>query len=524
MTNYTKKSSAAGGSFNKRSTRRYDGSAVTSVELIKQDGRYSYRSADASVLSTILSTYYDGASHTGVISPHADRVMHLLNWGEMQFASALAILIKSKRWQVPLGTDSKTSGFDLAELETYEIRDALLSYGVSNIGTYICRFLDEAKANKHELKQQKMSLNHAKCISRYSTRLSGDRPAGLALGILNLVVSRTPPKFNDLGHQWFTKNKIEPVHVVQTSVGPRKFFHSVLFDHPMMEASQPPGWEYLASIKNLTQEMTSNPRSVCIQVKELQAKFGLPDNGWSELWAAVEEIRANGLFSVTLLERNPYNRMDATLLFVPRNKLHDLVWGFDLYVGGKNQTVWEAQNGFLPVSQLEEGDDPMVSLPKAGYHWLYLLKRRKTGEYLSAGQTSMTAEMRLWLHRTEGTNSEVDAIIRDINNDIDDELQIEVVGAVHHWSTAEYEMKLLWKMQELGHRLLNKIVSVEANRRTIHVDARLKQLDHWEQDAFLENQLQKYGPVLFQKELPLLTSLQSVNTHPQEPPEAPRMR
>lgn len=499
----------------KPTNQRYNKDSVTSIEMIKESTNTPYSSADASILSSVLASFYDGVSHTGVINPSVDRLLHQLKWNEQRFAGALAVLVKSGKWVVPLGTDGNTSGYNLALVDTDEITDALLSYGVLNIKTFHCQFIDDARRNKQKLKQQRMSLNYHKCTSRY-TGLEG----GLAMALQLWAVALTPPKFNDLGHRWYENRNERPPYAVRTQSGKiRKFFHSALFDHPMLDNQTPAGWEYLSTVTKLTDDMVSRPREVVIPVSKICQHFGIPQDGWDEVWTAVQEVNNNGWFLAKVINSNPFgNGMDGSIVFTPQKKLHDLVWDFDLHAGGENQTKWEAENGFLPIPQEEEGDDPIIHLPKAGYHWLYLLSRKQTGEWLAVGQTSLSLEARLFRHKTEGTNSEIDSVIREITANPDDELQIDCIGQVHYWSVHSWEMRALWKMQSLGHNMLNKVDTVEDNRRTIKLDRRLRHLSSRELDAFLLAQKEKYGDQIFLRELPKPGQADYPRWEPPEPP------
>lgn len=497
MDNYTKKKSNAPGAFNRRSTRRYDPDAPTSVELIKQSESLLLGSPEAWFLSGVLASYYDGVSHTGVISPKPERVMHQLNWDENQFADALTHLIKSRYWSVSLGLDDMEAGFDLADAEPEEIKDTLMAYGVRNIDTYIPRFIGMARENKSRLKRMRVSLNHLKTMLRYA-----GMEAGLSTSMQVLAVSRMVPVFNDLGYSWFRKQSIEPVHVLMTPAGPRKLCHSVLFDHPMMSASNASQWKHLASIQKLTDEMVARPKSAVLSVAEIAQRFSLSGNVWDQVWSAVHQIKTAGWFTVRVLN-NPFgNGMDASLLLTPTKKLHDLVWSYDFQAGGRAQTQWEAEHGFLPASELVEGDDPQSCLPKLGYHWIYLLRRKKTGEYLSVGQTTTSLSIRVFQHRTEGTNSEMNKLIQIINSDPHDGLEISCIGLAHHYVVAEYEMRALWKMNQLGHKMMNKVNRVADNRRTIHLDARLTHMKEAELKEFLILQKKMNGDTIFLRQLP----------------------
>lgn len=511
--NYTKKTSKAPGAFNRRSTSRYDPNAPTSLEMTKQSELLPLKSPEASMLSVVLASYYDGSSHSGVISPAPERVMGQLNWTDEQFAEALAELVKSGYWDVPMDSESMLGGIDFSQAEVHEIKDILLAYDVRRLQTYICRFVDLARENKRRLQQQKVSFNHLRCLSRYT-----GQTGGLATAMQLMAVARMAPTFNDLGYSWFRKQGIEPVHVMGTP--PRKLCHSVLFNHPMMRAGNPAEWEYLASIRNLTEDMVTNPKTAVIKAQDIAKRFNLEaDTAWRRIWAAVGEIRSTGWFTVKVFTHNPFlNGMDATLQFTPTKKLHDLVWSYDLQAGGRAQTQWEINHGFLSTSKSQEGEDPMVSLPKAGYHWLYLLKRKKTGAYLTAGQTTMALQTRLFQHRTEGSNADVDAVIREINADPNDALLIEAIGQVHYWSTAEMEMRALWKMQELGHRMFNKIDTVAENRRTIKLDTRLAHMGEAQLEEFLRKQWEVHGGTIFQNQLPLPDMPPNTSDEPLEDP------
>ena len=498
MTNQTTKSTTGGRSFNRNS--RYDKDAPTSVEMTKLAiGMDALKDPAAFVVAVSLSSRFNGQSQTGVINPKTNRIMHNHGLSEGEFADVLVALLQSGLWDLPLNLDD-SSDINWQQMSAPVIKDMLLSHGVSNIGEFKPLFVEQARNEKQSLRRWKASFNHLKYLARYA-----GMKAGLAQALTLVAASDIEPVFNDLGYQKYSDQSIEPIHQLDTPSGKRKICHSVMFDHPMMEASTPEQWASLAEVKELTADMVASPRSSKqLALSMLASKFGLGEDAYSQVSQAVQEIRSAGFFSVKV-HADPFgDGSDAMLTFTPTKKLHDAIWEADFRAGGFTQTQWEVANGHIPFETRGEGDDPFTCLPKLGYHYLYALKSRRTGNYLTVGQSTMNLETRLAQHKQYGTNRIVDAAIRAINDDPADTLLIECLGMVHNSVVARLEMEALASMRAAGHQLLNQIETVEENQRTIKRDVRLSQQDRWEQEAYLDLIRERHGEVIYLKPLPAL--------------------
>jgi hypothetical protein len=456
-------------------------------------------------LQAELISHYDASSKSGALNPKTNRVMHQLGFiDDESFAEALAYLLRSGDWEVPLDMDpsdplSIRLTWTLMSVE--DIKMVLLSYGVHNITQFIPTFIREATEAKDEMKAKKASLNHMKHLIRYT-----GKAAGLAHAMQVMASLEIRPYFQDLGYGYYKEQGFVPPHQLEDSHGrKRKICHSVWFDHPLVKAQDDEGWEQLLGITELTDDMVAKPRFCRIPASVIAAKFDLGEEPEKELSKAIQEIQKVGYFKVWV-EGNPnWNLLNRTIKFTPTKQMHDAIWHHDFLAGGERLTMWEVENGHIPWSELGEGMNAHTDLPKLGYHWLYLTKSRKTGKYLTVGQTTVPLNVRKDQHMTYGSNPVIDKVIRSINEDPEDELVIECIGLVHHSVTSKWEMMALQEMISMGHRMYNALATPAENAHTIYLDARLKKMPKWKQQEELQKGLERHGAVCFTNTLPANT-------------------
>lgn len=481
---------------------RYDPNALTSLGLIKYTaGLDAHIDPAAYCLAMYLVSYYDSSSKSGVINPKVSRVMHQLVFTDNTFAEALAHLLHSGNWNVPLDVDPSDPTalrLDWTLMTIEQIKMTLLSYGVQNITEFIPTYIADAKEAAEALKEMRMSLNHFKYLVRYT----GKR-AGLSHAIMDLVSTRIPPLYQDLGYGYYKKKGLASPHQILNSKGePRKIVHSVWFDHPMLKAWGDKAWKALLETRELTDDMVANPRSAEIPFAELVTKFGTGENPVNDVVKSLQEIAKIGYFKVWLAGDAEADPMTRNIIFTPTKQMQNAIWNHDFHEKGEALTAWEVENGMIPWSEMGEGDNPYTDLPKLGFHWLYLTKSRKTGKYLTVGQTTVPLRTRLDQHKTYGSNPTIDAVIRSINEDPEDELVIECIGLVHHYATSKLEMLALEEMLMKGHKLYNALSDAKSNAHTIYLDARLKKMPKWKQQEELTKTFEQHGEAIYCNYLP----------------------
>jgi hypothetical protein len=500
---------------------RHDANALTSIGLIKYTAGLDETIDPAAYsLQMLLVTHYDSSSKSGVINPKPSRVKHQLGLTDDPFAEALAHLLRSGNWNVPLDidpTDPTSLRLDWTKMTIAQIKMTLLSYGIDNITEFIPTYIAEAKAAKEALADMRVSLNHIK----YLCRFTGKR-AGLEHAISVLVSTRIAPHYQDLGYGYYRKKGlVSPYQLINSKGQPRKIVHSVWFDHWMLKAWGDEAWKRLLDTRELTDDMVSNSRTAEIPFAELVTKFGTGENPVADVTKALQEIGKIGYFKVWFAGDPDADSMTRTVIFTPTKQMHDAIWNHDYLAGGEALTAWEVENGHIPWSELGEGNNPMTDLPKLGYHWLYLTKSRKTGKYLTVGQTTVPLNVRKDQHKTYGSNPTIDAVIRSINEDPEDELMIECLGLVHHHVTSKIEMFALEEMLMKGHKLYNALTDARSNAHTIYPDARFKKMPKWKQQEELKASLAQYGEVIFCNFLPEYTPDAYVEQQPVYEGEAP---
>lgn len=481
---------------------RYDPDALTSLGLIKfTAGLDTNINPAAYSLQMLLVTHYDSSSKSGIINPKPSRVMHQLGFTDDTFAEALAHLLRSGNWTVPLDidpTDPTALRLDWTLMTVEEIKMTLLSYGVHNVGEFIPTYIRAAKEAKEALKDMRVSLNHFKYCVRYT-----GKEAGLTHAITTLVSTRIAPHYQDLGYGYYRKKGLaSPYQLINSKGETRKIVHSVWFDHWLLKSWGDKNWKRLLETTELTDAMVAEPRTAEIPFAELVNKFALGKNPVGEVTKALQEIAKIGYFKVWFMGNPNANPMTRTVLFTPTKQIHDAIWKHDYLAGGEALTAWEVENGMIPWAELGEGMNAHTDLPKLGFHWLYLTKSRKTGKYLTVGQTTVPLNVRKDQHKQYGSNPTIDAVIRSINEDPEDELMIECIGLVHHSVTSRMEMLALEEMLQKGHRMYNALTDAASNAHTIYLDARLKKMPKWKQQAELTAALERNGAVIFFQTLP----------------------
>lgn len=471
---------------------------LTHIELSKYTATKTVGIAPiAYSLQMLLVSYFDGKSNSGVINPKISRILHQLRINEHEFANALAPLLQSGMWQISTDSDNFTGlHVDWTLLPIEQVSMILESTGVHNIVEFTPLYLSDVHDAKEALSEKRVALNHLKFLTRYT-----GMEAGLGHALQINVATLIDPKYQDLGYNQYRKQGIVPKFQLPNSNGQlRKLCHSVWFQHGIMSASTESEWETLFNLVSPTPRMMEHTKTATIKIRDIARKYALTDP-ISEIRQAWNDIIRAGYFDLAFIG-DTENPMDGAIKFIPQPKIHKAVWDLEKQPGGQRITQWELENGHIPVGDIVEGNDPMVNLPKLGYHWLYLTKSHKTGEYLTVGQTTVSLRTRLYQHKTYGTNTVVHGVIEAINNDPEDQLLIEPIGLVHHSVTAEMEMRALWKMRQKGHRMYNVLDSIERNRSTIFLDARLQAMSTWEQNNVLTETMKTHGAVIFQSELP----------------------
>lgn len=491
--------------FSNYGKRRFDPQAPTSVLVSRRALELDIPDPAAWIFHVSLATRIDASSHAPMINPESSRSMHLFRKDEDGFADMVAHLIKSGHWIVvfkapkqpefvgmteeDIAASIELAGeTDFQKMSHEAVKRFVLNKGVHEIDHYIPTFLDSVRADIDRLKKVWGSLNHIKVLSRYT-----QDEADLELGIENMAPLYIRPRFNDLGFRDFGKTPL--------NYNDGKICHSTWFDHPLMSAKKPDEIQQLASIRSLPDDMVTKPFSARIPFGDIAKKFDLGENPTKAITNAIRKIQAAGWFTTAIELSSGNDDFGLELILTPTKKLHDAVWDFELHPGGSAQTLWEEKNGHLPAKQLVEGDDPYENLPKLGFHWLYLLKSSKKG-YLTVGQTTVPLRVRLSQHQTYASNGTIDKIIRDISDDHDDLLEIEYIGQVHHDHCSEFEMRALWKMRELGHKMYNSLDTIEGNAHTIYLDKRFNAYTPRDQKFMLLESKEYFGATIDLRHLP----------------------
>lgn len=492
--------------------RRFDAQAPTSVLVARRSIELTISDPAAWILNVNLATRIDANSHSGAINPDTPRLRHQLRKTEDEFAGMVAHLIKSGHWVVVFKAPKQpefvgmteediSAAIELAGETDFQkmsheaVKRFVLNKGVDQIDHYIPTFLGSVSEDIDRLKKVPGSLNHMKHFSRYTKD-----EADLELAMQLWAASRIMNRFNDLGFRDFGKSSL--------NYNEGKICHSTWFDHPLMSAKELPEIEELASIKTLSEEMVTKTFKARLTFDALAKRFDLGDNPTKAITDAIRKINAAGWFTTNIELTSKFDDFGLEVVLTPTLKLHQAVWDFELHPGGTAQTSWEERNGHLPAKELVEGDDPYENLPKLGYHWLYLMKSRKKG-YLTVGQTTVPLRVRLSQHQTYGSNGDIDKVIRAINDDHDDILEIHYIGQVHHDHCSEFEMRALWKMRELGHSMFNSLDTIEGNAHTIYLDKRFNAYTPNEQRFMLMEAKNRFGAAIDLRPLP---AYEEVNT------------
>lgn len=469
-----------------RSRNGYDPSAPSTITFVKHALGMVVKDPRAFHIHITLATYYSGASQTGVIRPSTPLMMHQHNLTETEYADALAHLVLSGHWLIAfvsnVSNDESFAEHNLWRLPHEEVKQYLLNRGLHNIDRYIPTFVENVIARQDRTRSEPGSLNHGRLLTRYLPM-----KAGLATALQLGAIQRIKSRYNDMGYWKFGKTPFNYKN--------GKIIHQTWFDHPMLKASTLEEVTELASVKHLTDEMVSKSFHARISFAEIAEKFDLGEAPVREITRAIVDIRRAGYFEAEVKTTRGSDAYKLVLILTPTKKTHDTVWDFDFH-RGMAQHEWEKRNGHQPDAEPVVGDNPYENLPPLGYHYLYLLKSRKTGQFLSVGQSSTPLRARLRRHQVHGTTIRLENLIKKINQDPTDSLEIVYAGTVHHNVCAEHEMRTLWKMQELGHEVVNDIDDILQNLDTIQLDRRYDRYTRKGLEYVLRKTLERHGEVI----------------------------
>jgi hypothetical protein len=463
----------------------YNPLVPTTVEFVKYAISMQVHDPIAFCVHVALATHYAGASTSSVIRPSSDLLMHQLLLSEYELADAFAHLVKAKHWIIVFAADANYEAgepeHNFEFLSQGDVRDYILCRGVQAIDRFLPTFLYEVMDSRQSLQRMPGSLNHIRLHSRYTRR-----KAGLANAILLKALIQIKSMFNDLGFRNFGKTPF--------NYRDGKIIHQTLFSHPMMKAATLEEVKELAAITELTEEMVASPFKARLAFAGIAGMFDLGDTPALQITNAISEIRSGGFFRAEVETTQGNDEFKLVLVLTPTKKTHDIVWDYDFYRGNA-QHQWETANGHHPDQEPVEGDDPYKNYPPLGYHYLYLLKSKK-GQFLSVGQTAKPLVARLRRHQVHGTTKRLETLIRKVNSDPEDALEIVYVGSVHFDSVAEYEMKTLWRMQELGHEVVNDVDDIMQNLDTVKLSTRFDRFTPKGKEYVLRKALQKHGEVI----------------------------
>jgi hypothetical protein len=470
--------------YNYRSKHGYDPLAPTTIEFVKYAITMRVHDPRAFVINVALATHYAGASTTSVIRPSAELIMHQTLLNDFELADAYAHLVRDGYWKIVFGADAayndEETEHDFQSMSHQAVRDYLLYRGIHAIDRFIPTFVDEVRALKNILREMPGSLNHIRMTVRYMRM-----KAGLATAMLLKMLVRIQSRYNDLGFRAFGKTPF--------NYQDGKIIHQTLFSHPMLKASTLEEVRELASVRVLTDDMVDSPFKARLSFADIAGMFDLGATPATQITKAISAIRRAGFFTADVETTRGNDDFKLVIIFTPTKKTHDLVWDYDFYRGNA-QHQWETTHGHHPDVKPVEGGDPYRNYPPLGYHYIYLLKSKK-GQYLSVGQTAKPLVARLRRHQVHGTTKRLESLIRKVNSDPEDALEIVYVGLVHFDYVAEYEMRTLWRMQELGHDVVNDVDDILQNLDTVRLSTRFDRYSPKGKKYVLRKALEKYGPV-----------------------------
>lgn len=444
--------------------------------------------AESSCLLIYVGSYWDGSSANPVVHPSMART-----------CIALGVTVD----ELPDIAKGFTQTLTLDELESGVTGVWAVHYADDDsrsIVSYQPMNLDLIRAYRGKFKDVRISVNALKAGSRYLK----DLKAGLARAMTLLAIAKTKSVYNDFGwskceygtapHRIWHHNRYGKL------VG-AKMQHNAQFTNSLLLNRTPAGYGELIEVRELTDEFVKDSFNAVLTFKEISDKFLLNGN-YSAITEAIAEINAAGWHTAEITK----NGDDMSLWQVtvtPTRKFHQLVWDLDFNAPGSLLSRWELANGFIPVSDDRETEngDPMTTLPKLGYHYLYGISSAKTGAFVTVGQTTQSLTSRLHQHERSASNIEANDSILNILRDPTDSLRITHFATVHNSIASQKEVSLAHAMLAKGHAITNKILTTAENARTVKLDSRFNS-DEFKNNfravqEKLDSQLENYGKEIF---------------------------
>ncbi|MFC4369422.1 hypothetical protein [Citricoccus nitrophenolicus] len=375
----------------------------------------------AYALSTYLASWWNNFNSNATVNPTDDRLLPSLNISPEQRADALAEL-EAKGWWSGVWKDGEVSQYKL-----------LLDLSPERVHSLTARVKRDFAG---------FSMNHAKAVVRYLRSDNID-----ATAIMLWAVAQTKQRNIRMGEGFYRSEA--------PGAKPGKLFHGVFFSHKKLEELNKANPTLVARLSHLPEAWVhERPFSVSITRKKLSGLVYMSEPRYE---AALEDIQKLGFWEV-----RRENDMDY---LIPTYRLHAFIWEFDRYAGGGSISHWEDKRGFGRAGELE--------LPKLGYHFIYGLKSRNSGDFIIVGQTTQPLPTRRNQHLHLATNADANEAVLNVLRDTDDTIDIVKLAEVAHPRVAAVEMMIANILKEDGHPIKNKIMTVNANLRTIKADKRL---------------------------------------------------